>query len=164
MNAIVWCFVLMSVLSMSQGQISQSIMTIEQIGTDFIPANSTELIMIYTGLPTSTACYYRCHFHPKCRTMVGDMIRPFTCRLYESSIDTGTVVFAASSTSRVAVIHQNHTYFPRYNQSCDSEPICLNNISMTHTSISSTTTTTREYDNIYDSCKDSKLLRDNFWN
>ena len=144
MNAVVRCCVLMSVLSMSQSQMSQSIVTIEQMGTDFIPANSTELIKIYTGLPTSTACYYRCHFHRKCRTVVSDTMWPFTCRLYESSIDTGTVVFAASSTSRVAAFDQNHTRLPRYNQSYDSNSI---------------TTTTRKYDNIYESYEDFKLLR-----
>lgn len=133
-----WCLIFMCALSMSQSQISQSMVTIEQMGTDFIPANSTELIETYTGLFTSTACYYRCHFHPKCRTAVSDMIWPFTCRLYESSIDTGTVIFGASSASRVAAVHQNYTRFSNYNQSCESNSI------YTSTSTSSTTTTTGE--------------------
>ncbi len=66
------CFVFIMVISTIQSETLQSIMAVQQSGTDFIPANLVELIVTYTGISTFISCYIRCNLNLKCRTIVSD--------------------------------------------------------------------------------------------
>ena len=107
-------------------QMYQSLMTIQAVGTDFIPANHIELIATYQNIFTLLSCYQKCNFNPLCRTFVSDISSPFTCRLYEGSIDTGTISSSLSSTSQVGGIYYESSLYKTYNQSCDQNPSLSN--------------------------------------
>jgi hypothetical protein len=117
-----WCFVLLTLLinvAFVQNQTYQSIVTLEDIGTDFITANPVELIAIYSDVPTLISCYNKCNLNLLCRTLVSDITWPFICRLYEGSIDTGTINVSFSSTSRVGALYYSGSLYGHYNEVCD---------------------------------------------
>ncbi|CAF1080700.1 unnamed protein product [Adineta steineri] len=133
-----WNFSLLRLLitiNFVQSQTFQSIMTFEESGTDFIPANPIELIESYTNIPTMMLCYTKCNMNPLCRTFVGDSTYPFICRLYQGSIDTGSIVNSLSSTSRVFSLYYDVVYYQSYNQVCnpnvpafDRYLVCINRL------------------------------------
>jgi hypothetical protein len=106
-------------INVGRSQIFQSIMILQGTGTDFIPANPIELITTYTDLPTLISCYIKCNMDPLCRTFVSNITWPFVCRLYQGSIDTGTVVATYSPTSQVAGLRYDASLYGVYNQGCD---------------------------------------------
>jgi len=120
------CFVFMMMLSTIQSETSQSIMTVQQPGTDFIPANPVELIVTYTGISTFISCYYRCNLNLKCRTIVSDTTWPFICRLYEGALDTGTINFSSPFTSHVGNLLYKASDYADYNQTCNPNSFQLN--------------------------------------
>ncbi len=73
-----------------------------------------------TDLPTLLLCYNKCNRNPLCRTFVSDTTWSIVCRLYQGSIDTGTVIRSLSSTSRVAGLHYDASLYGVFNQVCDS--------------------------------------------
>jgi triosephosphate isomerase len=95
MNMLRLCCVFVAVLISNNtvhSQISQSILVVQQLGTDFIPANPIELIVTFTGVLSFISCYHRCHSNTKCRTVVSDSAWPSICCLYGGSVDTGTII------------------------------------------------------------------------
>jgi hypothetical protein len=123
MNEWKWCFILplwwIIIISFVRSQTFQSIMTLQEIGTDFIPANPIELITNYTNLPTLISCFNKCNMNPFCRTFVSDNTSPFVCRLYQGSIETGTIIASLSSTSQVGGVHYDASLYTSYNQICN---------------------------------------------
>ena len=86
-------------------------------GTDFIPINPIELISVSTDVLSMANCAQLCNQNLLCRTIVFD---PPSCRLYESYLDTGSVIASSSSKSVVgAVDYNNVNLSPAFNQSCD---------------------------------------------
>mgnify|MGYP001030179915 CR=1 FL=1 len=123
-----YVLILFLIISSIRSQIFQSLTRFQAAGTDFVPINSIELIATYTGVSTLLACYEKCHLNPLCRTFVSNISSPFTCRLYESSIDTGgTIVISSSSTSQVGGIHYDPSFYTTYNQPCDPQVSSLSN-------------------------------------
>ncbi len=87
------------------------------MGTDFIPINSIELISVYTTVPSMLSCAMLCNQNSECRTIVFD--RP-SCRLYESYLNTGSVIESSSPNSVVGAVNYDNVYLSSdYNQSCD---------------------------------------------
>ncbi|CAF4175605.1 unnamed protein product [Adineta steineri] len=122
MKAGTWWFLLgLVVISNStvQSQAMQSTLTLQSIGTDFYPANPIELIAISTDIDSFLSCYVACNINPLCRTFVSDTATPFICRLYQGSIDTGTVIASSSSTLRVGGLHYDASLYVVYNEVCD---------------------------------------------
>ncbi|UJR14432.1 hypothetical protein I4U23_001429 [Adineta vaga] len=116
------------------GQIFQSIMSFEATATEFLPANSIELITMYDDISSFTSCYIRCSMNPLCRLFVSDTSWSYVCRLYQGSIDTGSLIISISSTSRVGILHYDASWYEAYNQICHSNSIssnryltCINN-------------------------------------
>jgi len=117
-----WYFLLLSLwitIGVVQSQIFQSRMKFQETGTDFIPANPVELIATYTGISTIMSCFNKCNTNPLCRTVVSDSTCPSVCRLYQGSIDTGTIIASLSSTSRVGGLRYDTSLYTSYNQVCD---------------------------------------------
>jgi hypothetical protein len=115
----------MVILKTINSQIAQSFMIVQQLGTDFIPANPIELIANYNDISTFDSCYNRCYLNFKCRTVVSDTTWPFICQFYEGSIDTGTLIPSSSSTSRVSNFLYNATDYSHYNQTCNINAFTL---------------------------------------
>lgn len=107
-------------ISLIRSEVFQSLMILENAGTDFIPANPVELITTYTDISTLMSCFNKCNMNSLCRTFVSDTTWPFICRLYQGSVDTGSVVASLSSTSRVAGLRYDSSLYLTYNQECDS--------------------------------------------
>ena len=116
-----WFFLLTLLININfvSSQTFQSMIILQDFGTDFIPANPVELIVTYTDLPTLISCHNKCNFNPFCRTFVSDITWPFGCRLYQGSIDTGTIIVSSSPTSRVAGLQYDASFYGVYNQLCD---------------------------------------------
>lgn len=126
MKASTWWFLIEIIVISSntvQTQIMQSSLTLQVDGTDFLPANPIELISIYTNIGSFVSCYIQCNMNPLCRTFVSDTTMPFTCRLYQRSIDTGTILVSSSSKSRVAGLHYDASHCAVYNQICDPQAL-----------------------------------------
>jgi hypothetical protein len=86
-------------------------------GPDFVPLNSQELIEIYSLIYSEVDCTFLCNRDPRCRTLVFDTP---TCRLYESSSDTGQIVSTSSTNSVVGEIdYDDINLASRYYQTCD---------------------------------------------
>ncbi|UJR18015.1 hypothetical protein I4U23_004916 [Adineta vaga] len=122
MRTVKSCFLLLilNIIDHSlQNQAFQSIITVEQQGTDFIPANPIEFIANYSDRSTLMSCYHLCNRNPLCRTFISDSTYPFACRLYQGTINTGTVVISPSVTSQVASLHYDASFYTNYNQTCD---------------------------------------------
>lgn len=96
-------------------------MTLQDISTDFIPANPIELIETCTGLSTIMSCFTKCNINPNCRTFVSDTKWPYACRLYQGLIDIGTINASLSSTSQVGGLRYDALLYEKYNQACDVE-------------------------------------------
>ncbi|CAF0922073.1 unnamed protein product [Adineta steineri] len=118
-----------------QSQIMQSSLNLQAPGLDFLPANPVELITTYTGMNSFLLCYIQCNMNPLCRTFVSDIVLPSVCRLYEGSIDTGTIVKSSSLTSRVGGLYYYPSLYAMYNQMCDPHVlpsnrylICVDNV------------------------------------
>ncbi len=47
----------MTIINTVQNQICQSIVTLQEIGTNFVPANPTDLLATFSNLPTLISCY-----------------------------------------------------------------------------------------------------------
>ncbi|CAF0990046.1 unnamed protein product [Adineta steineri] len=109
-----------------QNQIMQSSLNLLAPGFDFLPANPVELITTYTGMNSFLLCYIQCNMNPLCRTFVSDIVLPSVCRLYEGSIDTGTIVKASSLTSRVGGLYYYPSLYDVYNQMCDPHVLSSN--------------------------------------
>ena len=113
-----WFMLLLLMLTSTtvQNQIMQSKSFLHGDGTDFIPANPTELISDERGTISFMACYTRCNLNPLCRTFVSDLT---TCRLYQGAIETGNITRSTSSTSRVGGLVYTPSLYTAYNQVCD---------------------------------------------
>lgn len=118
---LIFLIIILINMNFVQNQIFQSIMTIQNIGTDFIPANPIELLATYTGLSTVMSCFNKCNLNPSCRTFVSDNNWPFTCRLYQGSINTGTITTfsISSSTLQVGGLQYDTSLYIKYNQVCN---------------------------------------------
>ena len=91
--------------------------TVHDSGTDFVPFNSRELLITYSSISSKMACFKLCHTNVQCRTFVYDSP---TCRLYESQLQTGQIITAASASSLVGeILYNNINLSSSYNQSCD---------------------------------------------
>ena len=87
------------------------------VGTDFIPANLIELRGIRLSISSPVSCARLCHEDPQCRTFVFDFP---SCRLYESSLTTGSIIESSSINSIVGSInYDNINLSSVYNKSCD---------------------------------------------
>lgn len=86
------------------------------IGTDFIPLNSDELLGIHSSILTKFSCALLCHEDPQCRTFVFD---PPTCRLYEGERETGQVIFTSNSAMIGEILYDDIDLSSSYNQTCD---------------------------------------------
>ncbi len=118
MSELKWCSFLLILLITTntiENEIFQSLMTLEQIGTDFIPTNPVELIAVYTDQSNLISCYKMCNMNPNCRTFAIDNV----CRLYQGSIDTGTIMVSSSLTSQVAGLRNDPSFYVNYNQICN---------------------------------------------
>jgi hypothetical protein len=104
-----------------QSQTMQSTVQLQSDGIDFLPANPVELIADFTDLSSFISCYIACNINPLCRTFVSDSTIPFICRLYQGSIETGNIIIASSSTSRVTGLHYDPSLYLLYNQLCDPQ-------------------------------------------
>ena len=122
MTQLKWRFFVLTLLitmSLVHGQVFQSLMIFQQTNVDFIPANPIELITSYIDISTVMACFNKCNMDPLCRTFVTDTTSPFVCCLYQGAIDTGTFIVSSSSTSQVASLHYDTSFYSAYNQICD---------------------------------------------
>ncbi|CAF1403930.1 unnamed protein product [Adineta steineri] len=129
MSSAIWWSVLDLILisiHVVQNQIMQSSLNLEAPGLDFSPANPIELITTYTGMNSFLSCYTQCNMNPLCRTFVSDIVLPSVCRLYEGSIDTGTIVESSSLTSRVGGLYYYPSLYDVYNQMCDPHVLSSN--------------------------------------
>lgn len=107
-----------------------SIVKFQDLGTDFIPANQIEFRGAYLSVLSKFQCAVLCHEDPQCRTIVFDFP---SCRLYEGSLEKGSVIPSLSANSVVGNIdYDNIDLSSRYNQSCnycypDRYLVCRNN-------------------------------------
>jgi hypothetical protein len=106
-------FVLRTNGDMIQGQTYQSILRLQGPGFDFLPANPIELIAAHTNVPIFMLCYSQCNMNPRCRTFVTNAIEPFVCRLYEGSVDTGTII-STSTSSQVSSLYHDASFYTLY--------------------------------------------------
>ncbi len=98
----------------------QSLMVLQDSGTDFNPANSVELLTTVSKIRSTLQCYMQCHLNFQCRTFVYKS-ETQECSLYEGSINTGSVVATASggTPSIVGGIIYTPELFISYGLACD---------------------------------------------
>ncbi|CAF1123952.1 unnamed protein product [Adineta ricciae] len=86
-------------------------------GVNYIPTDPVELICIHSSVLSLVQCAVLCHKDARCHTFVSDLP---SCRLYESSPQTGSLVSSASHDTIVgSIIYDNIDLTSKYNQSCD---------------------------------------------
>ncbi|CAF3861305.1 unnamed protein product, partial [Adineta steineri] len=96
--------------------------SITKPGNQFQPANIIELLAINPNIRTLIRCAILCDRNIQCRTFDYDSISK-QCRLFEGSIDTGTLL-SVSSASVVGSINMDASLYDLYNASSDA---CVNN-------------------------------------
>lgn len=111
-------------------QIIQTLMTKYGNAFDFVPANPIEMLANDTDAFSFMSCFDRCHHFLRCRTFVHDLSSPPTCRLYEGSFETGTMLVASTSL-QIGSIHHYPSLYKEYQMPCNRDKynrymICLN--------------------------------------
>jgi hypothetical protein len=56
-----------------QNQNFQPILTLQETGTDFVPANPIEPLATYSNVPTLTSYYSQCNLNARCGTSFNDI-------------------------------------------------------------------------------------------
>jgi hypothetical protein len=97
--------------------------TLSTTGTQFQPANPIELLATFLNTPNAASCAMFCYHNGQCRTLDLDSNLK-QCRLFEGSVDTGTLVSTSLSSSVVGWINIPPSAYNMYNASSDQ---CVNN-------------------------------------
>ena len=113
-------------------QIFQSLAIRYPLGTHFLPVNPVEFLATITNVKSFQACFRYCHENLLCRTFVSDSNSPFSCLLYESHTDTGSIQQSPSVTSAVGALQYLDLYkfygksCPPNTQNFDRYMVCMN--------------------------------------
>lgn len=104
-------------------QTIESLVTLNETGTEFAPIDEDALLLgIYT-FSTNTKCIYACHSNCFCRIFDYDSVS-YRCRLFEGDLQTtGFIINSNSSTSLVGQIVLSPMLFAAYGQPCSA---CFN--------------------------------------
>jgi hypothetical protein len=63
----------MTGINTAQNQNFQWIVTLQETGTDFVPANPIEPLATYSNVPTLTSYYNQCNLNARCGTFFNDI-------------------------------------------------------------------------------------------
>jgi hypothetical protein len=115
--------VLLLLLFVRNTQTIESLVTLNETGTEFAPIDEDALLLgIYT-FSTNTKCIYACHSNCFCRIFDYDSVS-YRCRLFEGDLQTtGFIINSNSSTSLVGQIVLSPMLFAAYGQPCSA---CFN--------------------------------------
>ncbi|CAF1609367.1 unnamed protein product, partial [Didymodactylos carnosus] len=89
-------------------------------GTEFLPANSFELLATYTQTKTLIKCISYCTSSVSCRTFDYDLTPPFRCRLFQSLQNTDQII-RSLPTSKVGSLVYGPELFLEYNRTCTGQ-------------------------------------------
>jgi hypothetical protein len=97
--------------------------TLSTMGNQFQSANAVELLTTSFNIRTPASCAMLCYQHSLCLTFDFDF-NSKQCRLFEGSVDTGTILPAPFSSVVVGWINIDASMYYSYNATYDK---CVNN-------------------------------------
>ena len=114
--------VLLSLVLVANG-IDPAQFTLSTTGTQFQPANPIELLATFSNTSTAVYCAMHCYRNIQCRTFDLDT-NSQQCRLFEGSVDTGTLMSTSLLSSVVGWVNIPPSAYNMYNAASDQ---CINN-------------------------------------
>jgi hypothetical protein len=109
-------------LVLAANALEPAIFTLSTMGNQFEAANSVELLATLSNTRIVGNCAMSCYLNIQCRTFDFNS-NSQECRLFEGSVDTGTLL-STSSPTVVGWINIDSSVYNLYNASSDE---CLNN-------------------------------------